>query len=224
MIMHKKGNIFDTECQTIVNTVNTDGVMGAGIALEFKIRFPDMFEEYLELCKQEIIKIGYMQLYTIPINPIGKYEKILNFPTKTTWRLPSKHSYLEIGLKALSKQYKALRITSIAFPLLGANNGKIGSEDSIRIMEEHLIDFDIPIEIWTLDPKAKDKVFEAFRNRMLSLDNNVLKDMLKLSDKVINTLKVHLHRDDVNSFSILSRIKGLNNKIITQAYYNLDSL
>ena len=85
-----KGNIFNTTAQTIVNTVNCVGVMGKGIALVFKLRYPNMFEQYQNYCSQHLIMVGKLWLYK------GEIDEpwVLNFPTKTHWKLPSEYSYI----------------------------------------------------------------------------------------------------------------------------------
>ena len=94
-IKHINGNIFNSKCQTIVNTVNCVGVMGKGIALVHKLRYPKMYEEYKIHCKSKLIKTGTLWLYT-------KQEKapwILSFPTKFHWKYPSKMEWIEQGLQ-----------------------------------------------------------------------------------------------------------------------------
>ena len=93
MIIEKTGNIFTTKCQTIVNTVNCVGVMGAGIAFEFKLREETMFKKYKQLCDAKQLNIGTLWIYKSDNN------NILNFPTKYDWKLPSKQEYLEKGLQ-----------------------------------------------------------------------------------------------------------------------------
>ena len=92
MIEFKKGNIFTTECDVIVNTVNCSGVMGAGIAYEFRLRYPDMFYKYKELCDKKLLMIGRLWIYSLSEDDIfkEKYCRVLNFPTKNFWKLPSK--------------------------------------------------------------------------------------------------------------------------------------
>ena len=99
MIKKIKGNIFNTSCQTLVNTVNCIGVMGKGIALECKLRFPPMFEKYKEYCEKKLIKPGSLQLWK------ESRPWILNFPTKLHWKDPSKIEYLEKGLEKFQKEY-----------------------------------------------------------------------------------------------------------------------
>ena len=99
MIKKIKGNIFNTKCQTLVNTVNCVGVMGKGMALECKLRFPEMFVKYKDYCDKKLFKPGYLQLYK-DSNPW-----ILNFPTKLHWKDNSKIEFLEEGLKKFQDEY-----------------------------------------------------------------------------------------------------------------------
>ncbi len=142
-ILEIDGNIFNSKAQTIVNTVNCDGVMGKGIALEYKKRFPDMFNNYVNLCKNKSIKPGILYLYT-KSNPW-----ILNFPTKLHWRYKSKIEYIELGLKKFSVEYKRKNIKSIAFPKLGTMNGGLDWEDVKVIMYKYLLPLkDLEVEIY----------------------------------------------------------------------------
>jgi O-acetyl-ADP-ribose deacetylase (regulator of RNase III) len=97
MIEIKQGNIFTTQCQSIVNTVNCVGIMG--IAYEFKLRFPDMFEKYKSFCEKGLLDIGNLWVYKLTEFDNEKYEYILSFPTKKHWKYPSKEEYLERGLE-----------------------------------------------------------------------------------------------------------------------------
>ena len=81
MIEIRKGNIFTTECQTIVNTINCVGIMGAGIAYEFRLRHKDMFEKYQDFCNKSLINIGKLWIYKVNDKDI-RYDNILNFPIK----------------------------------------------------------------------------------------------------------------------------------------------
>lgn len=137
-----EGNLFDSNSQTIVNTINCFGVMGKGIALEYKKRFPDMFLRYKELCGKKLIRPGILWLYK------ADNKWILNFPTKDHWKNPSKIEYLESGLTKFLNTYKNKGITSIAFPLLGASNGGIDPDVSLEVMKKYLSQCDIEVEIY----------------------------------------------------------------------------
>lgn len=110
MIKIKKGNIFSSKSETIVNTVNCVGVMGAGIAYEFKLRHPDMFKKYKQLCDNNLIDIGKLSIYQV--DNTSNYKKILNFPTKKNWKHPSRIEYLEDGLKKFVDTYNEKNIKS----------------------------------------------------------------------------------------------------------------
>ncbi len=137
------GNIFDSNAKTLVNTINCVGVMGKGIALEFKKRYPSMFKEYTDLCKAKLIKPGVPYYY----NDLTG-TSIINFPTKDNWRSPSKLSYIIDGLDWFVSNYQELGITSIAFPPLGCGNGGLSWELVGPIMYNKLKDLPIDITIY----------------------------------------------------------------------------
>lgn len=148
------GNIFDSEAHTLVNTVNCLGVMGKGLALQFKKRYPDMFEAYQKICKDNLLDIGKLWLFKT------EHRWILNFPTKYDWRYPSKEYYLQKGLEKFIQTYKQRNIRSIAFPLLGASNGGIDPEVSLKIMVDHLQYCEIPVYIYIkYQPTIENKLF-----------------------------------------------------------------
>ncbi len=148
MIVFKKGNLFESECQTLVNTVNCVGVMGKGLALQFKERYPDMFIKYKEACTNRELLYGgdiwiydYVDLY----NP----KKILCFATKENWRNHSKIEWIERGLQYFFNNYKSLNITSIAWPKLGCTNGKLDWENQVKpLMIKYLERINIICEIY----------------------------------------------------------------------------
>ena len=209
MVEIKRGNIFTTNCHTIVNTVNTVGVMGAGIAYEFQLRFPEMFEKYKQFCDNGQINIGNLWIYKLTRYDDENYEYILNFPTKEHWKYPTKIEYLEKGLQKFLDTYKQKGILSIAFPLLGASKGGLSEGKSIGIMKKYLEKVDIPVEIWYFDPEAKDDLYEEFKDKFLNLDVNIIKEQSKLRIDLINKIKMALQRDDINSLSGLLRVNGI---------------
>ncbi|WP_119790746.1 macro domain-containing protein [Flavobacterium anhuiense] len=138
----EQGNIFDSRAQTLVNTVNCVGIMGKGLALQFKKKYPDMFRVYQDICNKRCLDIGKLWLYKTD------HRWILNFPTKYDWRNPTEESYLKLGLEKFMATYKQKEITSIAFPLLGASNGGLPPERSLEIMMHYLKDCEIPVTIY----------------------------------------------------------------------------
>lgn len=142
MINYVKMDIFESPAQVIVNTVNTVGVMGKGIAKTYKRLYPEMFRQYQVYCEKGLLDIGKLWIY--------KDEKkwILNFPTKKHWRNPSKIEYIEQGLIKFVDTYKDKGIRSISFPPLGCGNGGLDWESEVKpLMEKYLKDLDIDVLI-----------------------------------------------------------------------------
>ncbi|MFP3591338.1 macro domain-containing protein [Chryseobacterium sp. SIMBA_038] len=150
----ESGNIFESNAQTLVNTVNCIGVMGKGLALEYKKRYPSMFLEYQRMCSRGLLNIGKLWIYKMP----NKW--ILNFPTKYDWRQPSNEMYLEKGLEKFMTTYRDRGIMSIAFPLLGSSNGGLAPEVSLKIMQEYLQHCTIPISIYLSYKPIRSEIFE----------------------------------------------------------------
>ena len=137
-------NIFDSQCQTIVNTVNCVGVMGKGLALEMKKRYPDMFEKYKDFCNKGLIDVGKLWLYK---HSDDKW--ILNFPTKKHWKNPSEYEYIEDGMIKFVETYKERGIKTVAFPMLGCSNGGLDKDIVLQIMTKYLIKCtDLFVEIY----------------------------------------------------------------------------
>jgi O-acetyl-ADP-ribose deacetylase (regulator of RNase III) len=141
MLKYVSSNLFDSPAQTLVNTVNVVGVMGKGIAAEFKRRYPGMFRRYAEHCKNGSLDIGKLYLYRTA------NKLILNFPTKKHWRHPSRLEYIEAGLKKFVDTYAAHGIVSISFPQLGCGNGGLPWSEVQPLMQRYLKDLPIPVYI-----------------------------------------------------------------------------
>lgn len=147
MIRYSEGTVFNVDTQALVNTVNCVGVMGAGIALEFKLRYPEMFEDYATKCRDRQIVTGKVDYF--------KHEDgriIVNFPTKAHFKYPSKLSWIEQGLEHFCKTYTSQGITSIAFPKLGTSHGGLAWNEVKQRMEHYLSGLDIDVYI-CLDTK-----------------------------------------------------------------------
>jgi len=162
------GNIFESKVNTIVNTVNCIGVMGKGIALEFKKRFPEMMVEYKELCNSKEVKPGVPYLYT---DLLGR--SIINFPTKNHWRSSSKLEDIVRGLDIFIDKYKDWGITSIAFPPLGCGNGGLDWKIVGAIMYQKLSKLDIDIEIYAPFGTSHKLLEEKFLSNQDVEDKNI---------------------------------------------------
>lgn len=158
MLKYVKGDIFNSPAQVLVNTVNTVGVMGKGIALSFKKKYPEMFTTYRKACDKHQLIIGKLMLW------YGPDHWILNFPTKEHWRNPSKMEYIEKGLMAFQRKYADYNITSIAFPKLGCGNGELDWKQVKPLMERYLKELPIDVYIYLspgIDPVPEHKVPKA---------------------------------------------------------------
>lgn len=133
MIEMSKGNILEADAEALVNTVNCVGIMGKGIALQFKQRFPDNFVAYDRSCKAGEVQPGRMMVFETGMMVNPKY--IVNFPTKRHWKGKSKIKDIENGLSALIEEVKRLKIKSIAVPPLGCGNGGLDWSDVRPLIE-----------------------------------------------------------------------------------------
>jgi O-acetyl-ADP-ribose deacetylase (regulator of RNase III) len=121
MIKFTQGNLLESQAEVLVNTVNTVGVMGKGIALMFKERFADNFRLYASACKAKEVQTGKM--FATEVHELDGPRWIINFPTKQHWRAPSQMTWIEQGLIDLRRFLIEHEIQSIAIPPLGAGNG-----------------------------------------------------------------------------------------------------
>lgn len=142
----KTGNIFDSNAEALVNTVNTIGVMGKGVALQFIERFPTNFKIYAAACKKDEVEIGKM--FITATNSLLNPKWIINFPTKKHWIDKSSYSFIELGLDDLVGQIENLDIKSIAIPALGAGLGGLDWDTVKTIIENTLHDLNIDITIF----------------------------------------------------------------------------
>lgn len=137
------GDMFSSNAQTLVNTVNCVGVMGKGIAREFKKQFPAMFEDYVRRCERKLVKLGEPYLYE---DKSG--VKILNFPTKDHWRSSSRINDIENGLTYLAEHYEQWGITSLSMPPLGCGNGGLEWSEVGPLIYRKLHRLPIDIEVY----------------------------------------------------------------------------
>jgi len=213
-IKHIKGNIFSSKCQTLVNTVNCVGVMGKGIALVHKLRYPQMYLEYKDHCKNKLIKTGSLWLYKKQENA----PWILSFPTKFHWKYPSKIEWLEEGLQKFVESHEEKGITSIAFPLLGTHNGGLDKIIVKRLMNEYLSKCKIEIEIYDYDPTAKDDLFGKFKENWLSMDDKTIKEETGIQPQYSRKITEVIENGETNSMISLANYKGIGKKTLEKAF------
>ncbi|NMG14228.1 macro domain-containing protein [Aromatoleum bremense] len=202
------GNIFTSKCQTIVNTINCVGVMGAGIALEVRLRYPDLYEKYVKLCTEKKIDIGLLWVYKAPD------RWVLNFPTKRHWKYPSKLEYLHAGLKKFVETYEDREVKSIAFPLLGADKGGIAQDVSLEIMLGYLSELNIDIEIYKYDALAKDDLFERVKSWLLSQDPGVIAEVAGVRRNYVERLIEAVCDPKIVQLNQIAKIDGIGIKTL----------
>lgn len=167
MLMYIQSSIFTSPAKVLVNTVNTVGVMGKGIALQYKKLYPEMFKKYQQYCEHNQFNVGQLMLYRTP----NKW--ILNFPTKKDWRQKSKISYIESGLKKFVQTYEQKGITSIAFPQLGVGNGGLDWDKQVKpLMEKYLTGLPIKVFIHLYSQKTTNQEFQSIKETHKWLDSN----------------------------------------------------
>ncbi|QKF58953.1 macro domain-containing protein [Aliarcobacter lanthieri] len=236
MISYIKGNLFTSNAKILVNAVNTVGIMGKGIAADFKRIYPKMFEEYKYLCESKELDIGNLFLYKT------QNKWILNFPTKKHWKSPSKLEYIEEGLKKLVTQANELQLNDIAMPKLGCGNGGLDWETQVKpLVEKYLkkspinvsiYDFDkdiIPehltkkdIEKW-LNSKPKSINFSIFFEDLKS----IFRDNLLSKEIILNNEKYNIEYNEKDEYFIFkSRLKSfiISKEDFKNIFYTLKNL
>lgn len=146
MITFTQGNLLEARAEALVNTVNTVGVMGKGIALMFKERFDENFRRYAAACKAKEVQTGKM--FVTPVHELDGPRWIVNFPTKQHWRAPSRMEWVVEGLQDLRRFLAEQQVKSIAIPPLGAGNGGLEWADVREQIERALGDLDIDILVF----------------------------------------------------------------------------
>ena len=201
MITYFEGTIFNAPAKALVNTVNIKGVMGAGIALEFSLRYPEMFKEYKKKCDNYELSIGKMDYH------FEDDTVIVNFPTKRHYRYDSRLEWIEEGLQNFVATYKDYNITSVAFPKLGCLNGKLKWEDVQPLMEKYLKDIDALVYICTDSVSYA----EGKEKEMVDLFNQATEEDFEQKVKLKkDKIAVLMKRQPIKRFWELSKITEIS--------------
>jgi O-acetyl-ADP-ribose deacetylase (regulator of RNase III) len=152
MITFRQGNLIEAPVEALVNTVNTVGVMGKGIALMFKEAFPENFRAYEQACKRKEIKIGHM--FVTENLALEGPRWLINFPSKKHWRQPSKLEWIVEGLKDLRRVIEEKQIASVALPPVGCGNGGLDWREVRPEIERILGSLD-SVEVVVFEPTRK---------------------------------------------------------------------
>ncbi|MCC8409474.1 macro domain-containing protein [Mucilaginibacter sp. UR6-1] len=164
MIRYIEGNILESNAEVLVNTVNTMGIMGKGLALQFKKEFPQNFKIYQTACKEGRFDIGDLVVTEEDSLLYGK-KTIVNLPTKTDWRKPSEYSYIETGLKKIAELIAARNIKSVAIPSLGTGHGGLDWGRVKNIIEDIVGNTDCDVQVYLPNVVIKE-VMKAERAKL----------------------------------------------------------
>ncbi len=161
MIEFRRNNLLAADAEALVNSVNTVGVMGKGVALQFKKKFPGNFKEYERACKRGEVEVGKM--FTVELDSLTNPRYVINFPTKKHWRGSSRLEYVEQGLDALVSEIHRLNLRSIAIPPLGCGNGGLSWEREVRPLIEEALARVPEVKAYVYEPseEAKPATLEA---------------------------------------------------------------
>lgn len=143
MITYLKGDIFSSKLQALTCPVNCMGVMGKGLALEFKKTFPGLLGAYAEACRTEQLKIGRPWLWKV-----NDVRQVLCFPTKDHWKKPSTLEYIELGLMWMARLHSQGELHSVALPALGCGLGGLAWTEVKPLIDKHLGDLDLIVEVY----------------------------------------------------------------------------
>lgn len=147
MIRYCTGDLLESDADALINTVNCKGVMGKGLALQFKKKYPSNFKIYKDACTSGYLRPGKM----LTVKEDGKY--IINFPTKDDWRNRSKIEYIEEGLESLLNEIEEHNLKSIAIPPLGCGNGGLDWLTVHKLIEDSFKNLDPSVEVYIYPPK-----------------------------------------------------------------------
>ena len=149
MFQFVTGNLLESSAYALVNAVNCEGCMGKGIAYQFRLRFPEMYAEYVKLCKAQELSPGKLHCFQT------EDKLIINFPTKNKWRQKSKMEYIISGLDALIQVIREYDIPSIAIPSLGSGNGGLLWLDVKQVIVQKLEVISETMDILIYEPLGK---------------------------------------------------------------------
>ncbi len=214
------GDMFESKAKTLVNTINCVGVMGKGVALEFKNRYPNMFKDYVDRCKSKSVKPGVPYYYA---DLLG--TSIINFPTKDDWRSQSDINYVINGLKWFIDNYEELGITSVAFPPLGCGNGGLLWEDVGPIMYKALSPLPIEIEVYAPFGTPKEQLTEAFLSDYKGISQRIGVRKSRLNQEWLCILEIlyqlnknpyasHIGRTMFQKLCYLATMNGLKTEFV----------
>lgn len=168
MLEYRRGDLFSSDCRTLVNTVNCVGVMGAGVAKRAKELFPEMYDDYVGRCNRGEVRPGVPYYWT---NPDPGSQSIVNFPTKNHWKARSRFEWIEQGLRLFVDSHVTWGVESVAFPALGCGKGGLVWNDVRHLMRGYLSRLPIRVEVYY--PPELTKTEKAIESVQLRLERHL---------------------------------------------------
>jgi O-acetyl-ADP-ribose deacetylase (regulator of RNase III) len=153
VIREISGNILAADVEALVNPINTVGVMGAGLALQFKRKYYfEMFDDYVTACNNGTLRVG-----KVMVHAVGHGKYVISFPTKGDWKDPSRLEWIDQGLGDLARRITTLGIKSIAIPPLGCGLGGLSWSDVRKLIEQHLGELDVDVVLYPPKPPGGER-------------------------------------------------------------------
>ena len=216
MIRFIKGNIFDSNAKTLVNTVNCVGIMGKGLAKEFKLRFPSMYKEYVNACRRGELRSGRPFIYRDLV------KNVLCFPTKDNWKGPSKYEFIEAGLKAIAENYEKWGLESLAVPPLGTGLGGLDWKRVKELVIKYLGHLPIDIEVYEPVGDPSVRVAPKHQRRIngsvkLTLTLVYVGELIRLARKMLPS-NVVLGRLLIQKLAFFAQVAGVPMKLKFSGY------
>lgn len=212
-----KGNIFAADAQTLVNTVNCVGVMGKGVALEFRRRFPRAFEDYKRKCDAKLLRPGQILPYR------KERPWILHFAVKDDWRHPSRLEWVESCLTKFVENYRRLEISSVAMPWIGAMNGGLPWKEVHSLIRSYLRNLaDIRVDVIEFDPTAPDPLFDHLKEVIQTTDIDEFSRQARISTSAVVRIKRAVVTMRARSMSEVAERGELGTKSTDQLYAALE--
>lgn len=210
------GNIFASKAHALVNTVNCVGPMGKGIALEFRRRFPEMYETYKAVCDKGELAPGDI----LPYQHSDPW--VLNLAVKNDWKHPSKIEWVEQCLQNFCEWYPSQGLKSVAFPWMGAMNGRIPL-DEIKDVTRHFLENldDIEVEVYSFDPDAPDPLFETLQGLVTGHSREDFRHKIGVQKKKAEWVYVMIGAGRVRSLSDIATGGELGKASLDRLYTSL---
>ena len=187
--------------------------MGAGIALDAKNRWPEIYDSYSKRCELNDFHIGDIMWAD------SESKKVALFPSKKLWRAPSKLSYLEDGLDTLRNDIDQMSITSIALPHLGCSNGGLTWSEVKPLIVEKLSRIDgLLVELWKFEQNFVDQDFKKFREVFLSLNSTEASSWVSFSKNTEKFIRQVLGESKLKNFVQLAEVRGVGKKTLEKIY------